>query len=121
MKVRVAADVARAAASRADIVQRIFHRADYLGVLAHRKIVVRAPHRDRLGPVMAMETARIGKRALVTHDIDEDAIAPFLVQAINRLVEDLVVVHAQVPLLRTAFAAAIRAQDLGAKVSFCHP
>src|SRR3546814_1782622 len=44
---RVAADVARAARTRADVVQRLFHRLDDLGMLTHREIVVRAPDGDR--------------------------------------------------------------------------
>jgi len=93
MQMRVAADIARAARTRADIVQRLFHRADHFRVLAHREVIVRAPHRDWLGPIVPMETARVGKRAFVAHDIDEDAVAAFFVQAINRFVEDLVVIH----------------------------
>jgi hypothetical protein len=66
MIVRVAADVARAAGARADIVQRFFHRGDHLGVLAHREIIVRAPDGDRLGAVMARAKQRaLGKEPLL--------------------------------------------------------
>ena len=37
---RVATDIARAARTRANVVQRLFHRRDYLGMLAHRQIIV---------------------------------------------------------------------------------
>jgi hypothetical protein len=59
MVMRVAADVAGAAAG-AHIVERLFHRGDHLGVLAHRQIVVGAPYRDRLGAVVPGKTARVG-------------------------------------------------------------
>ena len=93
MVMRVAADVARAAGAGADIVQRLFHRRDHLGMLAHREVIVRAPHGDRLGPVMMGEAARIGERALVAQDVDEHAIAAFGMKPVDRLVENLVVVQ----------------------------
>jgi len=54
-------------------VQRFFHRADDLGMLAHRQIIVRTPNGDRLGAVMSGKAARVGIGALVAQDIDEDA------------------------------------------------
>src|SRR3546814_16397190 len=69
MVMRVAADVARAARAGADIVQRLFHRRDHIGMLAHRQIIVRAPDRDRLRPVMPGEASRVGAGALVAQDI----------------------------------------------------
>ena len=89
----VAADVAGAAAAGADIVQRLLHGGDDLGVLAHGEVIVRAPHCHRLGPVMAREATRVGERTLVAQDIDEDAVASLLVQPVDRLVEDVIVVH----------------------------
>ncbi len=106
VEVRVAADIARAAGACADIVQRLFHRLDHLGMLAHGEIVVGAPHRDRLGTVMAVEAARIGIRALVAQDVDEDAVAAFSVKAVDRLVEDLVVIHRRIMPLSAPPAAA---------------
>ncbi len=88
MVMRVAADIARAARAGADIVQRAFHRRDHIGVLAHREIIVRAPHGDRLGAVMPGKAARVGKGALVAQDVDEHAVAPLDMQAIDRLRED---------------------------------
>src|SRR3546814_4810172 len=46
-----------------------------IGMLAHRQIIVRAPDRDRLRPVMPGEASRVGEGALVAQDIDEDAVA----------------------------------------------
>src|SRR3546814_14661960 len=41
----VAADIAGAARSGADIVQRLFHRGDHLGMLSHGEIIVGTPDR----------------------------------------------------------------------------
>ncbi len=94
---RVATDVAGAARTGADIVQRFFHRRDHLGVLAHGEIIVAAPHGDRLGAVVPGKAARVGIGALVAQDIDEHPIAAFGVQPVDRLVEDLVVVQRLCP------------------------
>ncbi len=93
MQVGVAANIASAARACTDIVERFFHRADDFVVLAHAQVIVRAPHGDRLRPVMPVEAARVGVRALVAHDVDENAVASFLVKTVDRLVEDLVVIH----------------------------
>jgi hypothetical protein len=42
---------------------------------------------------MAMETARIWEATLGAQDIDEDAIPAFVMEAIDRRLEDAVVVH----------------------------
>src|SRR3546814_6026263 len=57
-------------------------------MLAHRQIIVRAPDRDRLRPVMPGEASRVGEGALVAQDIDEDAVASLGMQSIDRLRED---------------------------------
>ena len=88
----VAADVAGAARSGADFAQRGFHRLDHRGVLAHAQIVVGAPHGDRLGAVAA-KAARIGKAALGPQDVDEHAVAAFVVKPLDRRPEDFVVVQ----------------------------
>ena len=89
----VAADVAGAARAGADVVQRFLHRRDHRGVLAHAEIVVRAPHGDRLGAVMAGEASRVGIAALGAQDVDEDAVAAFVVQPVDRRLEDAVVIQ----------------------------
>src|SRR4051794_35413580 len=88
----VAADVARAARSRADIVQRLFHRFYDDRVLGHAEIIVRAPDGDRLGAVAA-EAARIRIAALGPKDIDEHAIAAFIVKPLDRRSENALVVQ----------------------------
>lgn len=42
---------------------------------------------------MAVKTPRIGVGTLVAHDVDKDAVTPFFMEATNRRIEDLVVVH----------------------------
>ena len=84
----VAADVAGAARAGADFVQRLLHRLDDGRVLAHAEIIVGAPDGDRLGAVMAGEAVRVGVGALGAQDIDEDAIAAFVVQPVDRRLED---------------------------------
>jgi len=46
---------------------------------------------------MPGKTAGVGERPLVAQDVDEDAIAPFAMQAVDGLVEDLVVVQRTCP------------------------
>ena len=89
----VAADVAGAAGAGADVVQRVLHRLDHRRVLAHAEIVVRAPDGDRLGAVVAGEAARVGEAALGAQDVDEHAVAPFVVKPVDRGLEDAVVVQ----------------------------
>src|SRR3546814_16878892 len=74
----------RSARTRADVVQRLFHRLDDLGMLTHREIVVRSPGGDRLRPIMAREAARVRKRTAITQDINEGAEAPPFVQPVDR-------------------------------------
>jgi serine acetyltransferase len=52
-------------------------------MLAHGEIIVGAPHRDRLGAVVAGKAARVGIGALVAQDVDENAITTFGMQAID--------------------------------------
>ncbi len=93
MVVRVTADIASAARTGADIVQRLFHRRDHLGMLAHGEIIVGAPDRDRPGAVVAGEAAGVGILTPVAQDIDEHPIAALFMEPLDRLVEDVLVVH----------------------------
>ena len=99
----VAADVARSARAGADFVQRLFHRLDHRRVLAHAEIVVRAPHGDRLGAVAA-EAMRVREGALGPQDVDEHAIAAFVMKPLDRRSEDAVVIQAN-PRLPAPLAA----------------
>ena len=89
----VAADVAGAAGACTDIVQRLFHRGDDLGMLAHGEIIVGAPDGDRLRTIMAVEAASVRESALVAQDIDEHAVTAFAVKPVDRLREDMLVIH----------------------------
>src|SRR3546814_6317151 len=60
-------------------------------LLTHGEIVVGAPDGDRLGAVMAGEAMGVGEGSLFAEDVDEDAIAPFSVQPIDRLRENTLV------------------------------
>ena len=95
MIVGVAADIARAARTGTDIVQRLFHRGDHLGMLPHGEIVVGAPDSDWLGAVMAMETARIRVGTAIAEDVDEHPIPAFFMKTVDRLRKDMLVVHAR--------------------------
>ena len=93
MKMRVSADIARAARACAHIVQRVFHSADHNIVLAHAQIVVRTPHGDGLGTIVPVKAPRVGISAFVAKDIDKDAVTALFMEAINRGIENLIVIH----------------------------
>ena len=90
----VAADVAGSARSGANVVKRLLHRLDHDRVLAHSEIIVGAPDGDWLGAVAA-EAARVGILAAGAQDIDEHAVAAFVVKALDRRLENAIVVQAQ--------------------------
>ena len=69
------------------------YHIDHLGVLPHGEVIVRAPHGDRLRPVMPGEAARIGEHALVAQDVDEDPIAPLGMKPIDRLGKDALIIQ----------------------------
>ena len=77
MIMRVAANVSRAARTRANVVQSLFHRSDHFRMLPHAEIIVGAPDSDRFRPVVPRETARIRIGAFVPQDINENTIAAF--------------------------------------------
>src|SRR5690606_37800158 len=65
------------------------------------------------------EAARIGKGALVAKDIDKHTIAAFGMQPIDRLVEDLIVVHSCFPMPAGRYAGALRDGARGLKHGVC--
>src|SRR3546814_1069958 len=89
----VAADIAGAARSGADIVQRLFHRGDHLGMMSHGEIIVGAPDGDRSRASVAGKAARIGICALVAKYVDEHPVAAFGMKAADRVIENPCVVH----------------------------
>ena len=89
---RVPADVPRPARPGADFVERLLHRLHHRFVLAHAEIVVRAPHGHGLRAVPP-EAMGVREAALVAQDVDEHAIAAFIMKALDRGLEDAVVIH----------------------------
>jgi hypothetical protein len=81
-------------------------------MLAHRQIIVRAPYGDRLGPVVPGEAAGIGKRTLVSQDLDENPITPLTMEALDRLVEDMIVIQRTCPVAPRSRAAGESSGDL---------
>jgi hypothetical protein len=89
--VRGAGDVARAAGASADPVERLMHRRQHHGMLAHPEVVVRAPYGYRR-PQLVMERAR--KRTRSPLQVGEVAIAPLRPQRLqSRFEEGLAVVR----------------------------
>src|SRR6476620_3373310 len=89
---RVSTNVAGAAGSGSDAVERLFHRRDDGGMLAHAKVIVRAPDLDRLGAVAA-EALGVRIATLRAKDVDEHAVPAFFVKAFDRGLEDLLVIQ----------------------------
>src|SRR6185312_2958128 len=85
-----AGDVARAASPGAHAVDRLMHRGEHLGMLAHAEIVVGAPDRD-LGAEVVAEGA--GKGPGTALEIGEDPIASFGAQRVGPGPEKSLVVH----------------------------
>src|SRR6185295_18078417 len=92
MVMRIAADVAGAARTGPDLMQRLVHRGDDDRVLAHPQVVVGAPHGDRLGPVAA-EAAGVGILAAGAQNVDEHAVAALVVKPPDRFLENAIVVQ----------------------------
>jgi hypothetical protein len=98
---RRAGDVARAAGTRADLVDLGLHGLQHRRMLAHAQIVVRAPdHHVLLGPILAAADCP-GELAAHALQVRKDAIAPFALHLLNSSLEcGLVVEQAEQP--RTA-------------------
>ena len=96
---RRARDVARPARACAGGAQRFFHGFDHHGVLPHAQIVVAAPNGDILLRPVGFGPDGMGELTIATLDVDEGPVASFVMQARNRRVELLVIVHARLHLL----------------------
>ena len=96
-----AGNVAGAAGTGATLVDGELHRLGHLRMLAHAEIVVGTPDGDFLfaGGRMARRTREI---SLVALQIGKDAIAPFLMQAIQLGFEERLEIHYS---LRTGYPA----------------
>ena len=79
MIMRGAGDVARAARTGARRVDRLMHRRQHLGMLAHVQIIVGAPDRDRtpapVGAIRVRIEIGLGVVAALAHDVGEYPIA----------------------------------------------
>ena len=92
---RGARDVARAARARARGLDRLVHGRGHRRVLAHAEVVVAAPHRDVARAPVGPAPDRIGKGPRAALDVDEGAVAPLLVEPLQRGVQHGVVAHAR--------------------------
>ena len=74
---------------------RLDRGLDDVGMAAHAEIIVRAPDRHFARPVFLALGAPLGDRepARVTLEIGEGAVAPFRLQARNRVLEAPLIVH----------------------------
>ena len=94
-----AADIARAARPCPRTVERLMHRREHLGMLAHAEIVVRAPD----GDVARAALAVIGggrKAADLTLQIGKDPVAALTAQAVQLVTEESLEIHRQPPAAR---------------------
>ena len=92
-------------------------------MLAHAQIVIGAPYRDRLWPIMARKAAGIGEGALVAQDVNKHPVATFLMEAVNRGVEYLAVIHGLI--LRANFfchylVGSLKASENDSQLTFGH-
>src|SRR6185312_10048118 len=92
----VARDVTGAARAGPGAGRGLDHGADHLGVLAHAEIVVGAPHHDA---ALALRGMPGGERETAgdTLKIGEYAIAAFVTQPDQGIVEELIVIHTKNP------------------------
>jgi hypothetical protein len=86
-------NVARPARARAGGFQRLVHRLQHDGVLAHAEVIVAAPDGDFLLRAVGLLPDRVGELALLALDIDEGPVAALFVQTVDGCVERVVVVH----------------------------
>ena len=91
--VGVTADIAGPAGSSANVMERVFHRADNIWMLPHAEIIVRAPNGYVFGTIVSRKATRVGITALISQDVDEYAIAAFRMKSVNRLFENSVIIH----------------------------
>ena len=96
-----AGDVAGAAGAGAATVERLVHRRQHRGVLAHAEIVVGAPHGDLAGAVR-MVMPGTGKGAGLALEIGKYAIASFAMKTFKLPAKISLVVHDVLPLIVAA-------------------
>ena len=85
-------DIAGAASTSAAALGRLFHRGDHLGVLAHAEIVVGTSDGHVLNTVFSVAD-RLRELARLAFEIGKDAVATFVMQAIQRIAEKCFEIH----------------------------
>ncbi len=91
-----AGDVAGAAGTGATLVDGEFHRLGHFRVLAHAEIIVGTPDRD-IRRAFGRIARRLGEAALLALKVGENAIAAFLMQAVQLVLEESLEVHPESP------------------------
>ncbi len=94
-----AGDVAGAAGTGATLVDGKLHRLRDRGILAHAEIIVGTPDCDVLRAVCRV-AGRPGEVALLALQVGENAVAAFLMQAAQFVLEESLEVHPQSPVRR---------------------
>jgi hypothetical protein len=72
------------------------HGADHFRMLAHAKVIVRAPDHDRTRAIRGMQYC-IRETPGNALDIGEHAVAPFSVKASKRRGKEMIIVHRNCP------------------------
>jgi hypothetical protein len=91
-RVAVAGDVAGATGAGAHAGGGFDHGADHLRMLAHAKVIVRAPNHDRARAVRGMP-CRVRETTGHAFEIRKHAVAPFLVQPGKRGGKEIIIGH----------------------------
>ena len=91
-------DIARASGAGAAALERLVHGGEYLGMLSHAEIVVRAPHRDAPRLSVTPHPIGAGKLAAAAQKIGENPVAPLGLHRIDGVGQNALVIHHCVPL-----------------------
>ena len=100
MVMRRAGNIAGPARARADIVERLLHRADHARALAHGEIIVRAPDRHVAHFAGGDPVAGARKAAPCAQQIGEDAIASLGPNPGHGRLEGFVIIHCRFATVR---------------------
>lgn len=111
-------NVAGSARTGAAAVERLVHRLQHCGMLAHSQIVVRAPHGDLAGTALMMVLGA-RKRTGLALQIGEHPIAPFAVKAFDLAAEIGFVIHGVLPLIVAAGSAPMLSAGARSLVACC--
>src|SRR6056297_1205932 len=90
---RGSADIARAARTCPCGVDRLVHRTKNVGMLAHTKVVIAAPHGDIALSAFAVGPCRVRKLTIAALDVDERPVAAFVMQPSDRVIQLRSIIH----------------------------